>query len=541
MKAASITHFPEATASELAKALGRIVGKEHIHLDETRRRLHSEDIWQQVGAVVALVAAPASTEETAQVVRIVHESGFAIAPRGAGMSYTGGYVPASERTVSLDMSRMNRILRVSRDDMVVTVEAGVTWKALGEALAPLGLRTPFWGPMSGLKSTIGGGVSQLNAMFGAGQHGTSSESLVALSVVLGDGRVLRTGARGADGDTPFYRHFGPDLAGLFCGDCGVFGVKTEITLRLIATPAHEDHASFSYPTGSSLLRAMAAIARAGIACETCAFDPGLTSVRLARASLSADVKTLGAVIAKEKSIFRGLVSVAKIAAGGRKFVEADEYPLHVVCEGRSAAAVRADMAALRRIAVTEGGKEIANTIAKVIRAMPFPELNSMVGPTGEAWVPVHGVVSLSGAPAILAEIHALYAGMAAVHAAAGVKTGFLFTTMSSNAIIVEPVFFWPEGWRDIHASAIEPAHLARLTQLPPNPQARDVVMQTRKEVLAIFARHGSGHFQLGRTYPYRESRDAASVDLLDTIKHFADPAALLNPGVLGFPVQSRTL
>ena len=187
------------------------------------------------------------------------------------------------------------------------------------------------------------------------------------------------------------------------------------------------------------------------------------------------------------------------------------------------------------------GKEIANTIAKVIRAMPFPELNSMVGPTGEAWVPVHGVVSLSGAPAILAEIHALYAAMAAVHAAAGVKTGFLFTTMSSNAIIVEPVFFWPEGWRDIHASAIEPAHLARLTQLPPNPQARDVVMQTRKAVLAIFARHGSGHFQIGRTYPYRESRDAASVDLLDTIKHFADPAALLNPGVLGFPVQSRTL
>ena len=155
MKAASITHFPGVTASELAEALGRIVGPEHIHLDETRRRLHSEDIWQQAAAVVALVAAPASTEETAQVVRLVHESGFAIAPRGAGMSYTGGYVPAGERTVSLDMSRMNRILRVSRDDMVVSVQAGVTWKALGDALAPLGLRTPFWGPMSGLKSTIG--------------------------------------------------------------------------------------------------------------------------------------------------------------------------------------------------------------------------------------------------------------------------------------------------------------------------------------------------------------------------------------------------
>jgi FAD/FMN-containing dehydrogenase len=468
-------------------------------------------------------------------VRAIHQAGFALAPRGAGMSYTGGYVPASERSVSLDMSRMNRILRISRDDMVVTVEAGVTWKALRDALAEQGLRTPFWGPMSGLLSTVGGGLSQLNAMFGAGQHGTSSESVVALSVVLGDGSVLRTGARGADGDTPFYRHFGPDLAGLFCGDCGVFGVKTEITLRLIAAPAHEDYASFSFKTGTELLAAMAEIARAGVACETCAFDPGLTAVRLARASLSADVKTLGAVITKEKSIAKGLFSAAKIVLGGRTFIEESEFPLHVVCEGRSAASVKADMIELRRIAKAAGGLEIPNTIAKVIRATPFPALNSMVGPTGEAWVPVHGVVSLSNAPAVLRNIHALYAEMVQDHAAVGVKTGFLFSTMSTNAIIIEPVFFWPEGWREVHESAIEPAHLARLTQRPPNPQARAVVIETRKRVLAIFGRYGAGHFQIGRSYPYRESRDAASLALLDTIKHFADPGGLLNPGVLGFP------
>ena len=62
--------------------------------------------------------------------------------------------------------------------------------------------------MSGLSSTIGGGISQLNAMLGAGHYGTSSESVVALTVVLADGSILRTGARGPDGDTPFYRHYG---------------------------------------------------------------------------------------------------------------------------------------------------------------------------------------------------------------------------------------------------------------------------------------------------------------------------------------------
>ncbi|MFT3967036.1 MAG: FAD-binding oxidoreductase [Sphingobium sp.] len=244
-------------ATELVSILSAIVGGGNVRTDEAARRLVSEDIWMPGPAVVALVVAPGSTAELASVVKAAHDAGFAIAPRGAGMSYTGGYVPASDRTVSLDMSRLNRILRISREDMTVTVEAGANWKDMNDALAAQGLRTPFWGPMSGLVSTIGGGLSQLNAMFGAGQYGTSSESLVALTVIASDGSIIRTGARGPDGDTPHYRHFGPDLAGLFCGDCGTLGIKAEATLRLIAAPAFEDSASFSFPTGEALLLAMA--------------------------------------------------------------------------------------------------------------------------------------------------------------------------------------------------------------------------------------------------------------------------------------------
>ena len=526
--------FPAATGLEAA--LRRSVGDQHVRTDEPSRRLHSEDIWQRADSIVALVVAPNSVEQLAEVVRAIHDAGCAIAPRGAGMSYTGGYIPVNTRTVSLDLTRMDQIVDISRDDMTVTVQAGVTWKSLNQALAAQGLRTPFWGPMSGLLSTVGGGVSQLNAMFGAGQYGTTSESVVALSVVLADGRILRTGARSLDGKAPFYRHYGPDLTGLFCGDCGAFGVKAEITLRLMALPAHEDYASFSMPTGAALLEAMAEIARAGVASETCAFDPGLTAVRLARASLMSDVKTLGAVISNEKSLGRGLLSAAKIAMRGRKFVEEEEFPLHVICEGRSAAAVQSDMAEVRRITAAAKGVEIPNTIAKVIRATPFPALNSMIGPDGESWAPVHGIVSLSNAPKALADIQALYGNMAGAHKAAGIKTGFLFTTMSSNAIVIEPVFYWPNGWRPIHASAIEPAHLARLTQRPENPQATALVAETRKQVIAIFARYGAGHFQIGRTYPYRESKDAASIELLDSIKQCLDPDRNVNPGVLGFPM-----
>jgi D-lactate dehydrogenase (cytochrome) len=526
-----------ANGEDLVERLSAIVGADHVRTDKATRRLFSEDIWLPASAVTALVVAPGNTQELSQLVAAGTAAGYAVAPRGAGMSYTGGYLPAQERTVTLDLSRMNRILKISREDMTVTVEAGATWKDMNDALAAEGLRTPFWGPMSGLSSTIGGGLSQLNAMFGAGHYGTSSESVVALTVVAADGSLIRTGARGPGGDTPFYRHYGPDLAGLFCGDGGTLGIKAEVTMRLITMPAHEDHASFSFPSGEALLEAMAEVARKGIAAETCAFDPGLTMVRLKRASLATDVKTLGAVVAKEKSFGKGLLAAAKIAVGGRNFIAPTDYPLHVICEGRSKGAVEADMAEARRIAAAFGGSEVENSIAKIIRAMPFPALNSMVGPTGEAWVPVHGVCSLSTAPIIFGEIKALYASRKDEMDAAEIHTGFLFTTMATNGLIIEPVFFWPQGWRPVHESAIEPAHLARLKQRPENPAATALVTELRKAVVAIFERYGAGHFQIGRTYPYRDSRDALSRTLLDAVKGVMDPDSQLNPGVLGFPAK----
>ncbi|MFS0851104.1 FAD-binding oxidoreductase [Novosphingobium panipatense] len=420
----------------LAERLAAIVGADNVCIDEAKRKLHSEDIWSNSDDVVVLVVAPANTGELAEVVKVLGDVGCSIAPRGSGMSYTSAYVPANSHTVSIDTLRMNRILAVSRADMTVTVQAGVSWVQLNEALAKEGLRTPFWGPMSGLVSTIGGGLSQLNAMFGASQYGTSSESVVALTVVTGTGEVIRTGARGEAANHPFYRHFGPDLAGIFCGDCGTLGIKAEVTFRLITAPAHEDYASFSFPSGEKLLEAMGEMSRAGIASEMCAFDPGLTEVRMKRMSLMADMKTLGAVIGKEKSLGKGLLSAARVALGGRSFIPEGDYPLHVITEGRSKEAVAFDMTEARRIARDFDGTEIENSIAKIIRANPFPPLNSMVGPTGEAWVPVHGVCPLSTAPQIFTEIQKFYAENAALFAEHEIHTGFLFTGMATNALII---------------------------------------------------------------------------------------------------------
>jgi D-lactate dehydrogenase (cytochrome) len=535
MNTDAITAIPNSREAELKAELGDIVGAQNVRDDDATLALFSEDIWSVSPHTAALVVAPQSLDEVSRVVAVVIRAGFAIATRGAGMSYTGAYLPGDDRTVSLDMTRMDRVLDIRPDDMTVTVEAGCTWAALNAALAPHGLRTPFWGAMSGLKSTIGGGLSNLNAMFGAGHHGTTSESVIAVTVVLADGSILRTGARGRDGNTPFYRHHGPDLTGLFCGDSGVFGVKAEITLRLIRTPAHEDYLSFSFPTGVQLIEALAEVTRTGLASESCGFDPALTRARLKRASLATDVKALGAVMSRQKSFGKGLLAAAKVALGGRDFVPEDGWPLHLVAEGRSAAGVAQDAAEMRRIAARHQGVEIENTIARMIRAMPFPPLNAVVGPDGEGWTPVHGQCPLSMAPEIFEAIEAIFASHAREIDRLGVWTAYLFSSLSTNAITVEPVFYWPQPWRPIHENAAEEAHLARLTKPEPSAEARALVELLRADVIAVFARYGVAHFQIGRTYPYRESRDDASKALLDAIKASVDPGGKINPGVLGFP------
>lgn len=516
----------------LRSELIAIVGEDHVKNDAATRSLFSQDIWSAGPGTVQMVVTPHSVEEVARVVAAAYAANIAVVPRGGGMSYTGSYTAETDDSISLDMAGMAEVISVDAANMTVTVQAGCTWKKLHEALSPLGLRTPFWGTMSGLGATIGGGISQLTAMLGAGHYGTASESVVAMTIILGDGRILRTGARGPEGKMPFYRHYGPDLAGIFCGDSGAFGIKAEVTMRLIRVPAHEGYASFSFKQGKDMLEAMAEMARSGIASEMCAFDPGLTKVRMQRASLSSDIKTLGAVVSKQKSLLGGLLEVGKIALAGRNFIEADDYPLHVIAEGRSAAGVAHDINQAREIARRFNGREIENTIAKVIRAQPFPAPNSILGPKAERWAPVHGITPLSQTAVIFEELQAVFSDMADDFEKHGIFTGYLFTTFLTNALVIEPVFYWPEARLAIHESLIEPDHLAKLPVLPPNPEATAVVKEARKRIIGIFQKYGCGHLQIGKTYPYRASREPAFWDLMEALKREVDPKGLVTPGAL---------
>ena len=518
--------------ADLAERLGAIVGSSHVSTEPGLRASMAEDIYAR-GTPPDLVVAPGSTEELAQVVAAATSAGRAVVPRGGGMSYTGGYVTGRAGAVLLDLRRMDRVIEVNALDMTVTVEAGATWASLRDALRPHGLRTPFWGPLSGLSSTIGGGLSQLNAFFGAGVWGTTSESVTCLAVVLADGTVLRTGSAGTEGGAPFYRHYGPDLAGPFMGDCGALGVKAEITFRLIPEPAHEDWASFSFPSLAATAAACTAAGRSGLASEVCGFDPGLARIRMRRASLLADARTLAAVVTSQKSLLAGIREGAKMALAGRGFIEEGDWTLHLIAEGGSKAEVEARMAGLRALMQAAGGSEIENTIPKAMRAAPFTPLNNVLGPDGQRWVPIHGIVPHSHGAACLAQIDALFAGLKPRFEAKQILTGYLLTTLATNGFLIEPVFFWPDARYRLHETTVEPSYLARLPTHPPDPDGAALVAEARDGILDIFQAHGATHFQIGRTYRYAATRAAPTLALLQAIKRGLDPQGLMNPGVLG--------
>jgi FAD/FMN-containing dehydrogenase len=520
------------TAEGFADTMRQILGHDGFTDALPDRVLVSQDVWAR-GELADFVLRPTTVQQLCDAVAACHERGIALNPRGGGMSYTNGYAPDRQSIGLLDLAALDEIVEINAQDMYVTVQAGTTWKALHDALKPLGLRTPFWGPLSGISSTVGGGVSQNNAFFGAGTCGPTSDSVVSVAVVLADGTLVRTGTGGTANGTPFWRHYGPDLTGLFMGDCGALGYKAEITLRLIPAPEFEDWASYEFNNRDGCARAMGELARQNLACEVFGFDPNLTRVRLKRASLMADMGTLTKVMGKQGSVFKGLKEGAKIAMAGRNFMAEESWSLHFVVEGRSKAGVADDMARLRKICVELGGRETENSIPKIIRANPFTPLNNMLGPEGERWVPVHGIVPISKGPQVWEEIETLFEEMADEFEAHKVQTGYLITSMSTNGYLIEPVFLWPEEIFDIHEVSVESSILKKLPRHEPNPGATEVVARARQAVVDIFSRHGGAHFQIGRAYPYREGRQPEALALLEQIKHAIDPQNRINPGALG--------
>lgn len=529
---------PDATGPDMPEhpalpGLRRLLGQDGVLTDLPSRTLYSQDVFRR-GRPVLAVLRPANVEDVASTVKACADAGLAIVPRGGGMSYTDGYVPIRPDSVSLDLSRLDRILSIDETDMTVTVEAGVTWAALRTALAAKGLRTPYWGPMSGLHATVGGALSQGSIFFGSAQHGAVADSVLSIAVVTGDGTLLETGVGGNHyAETPFFRWHGPDLTGLFCGDAGALGIKVRATFRLLKLAPVQEHLSFGFDDYAGMAAALAAIAREGVCSEIAAFDPHLARLRMKRASLMADVGALGALVKARGSLLKGMTDAARVAVAGRRFMDGVEWSVHCALDGLSAAALEPAVEKVRAAVAAAGGREIENTIAKMMRAMPFPPPNSMVAPGGERWVPVHGIVPLSKMRQSMDACEKVFADHDRDCRTFGIEHGYLMTTVATHAYLIEPCLYWPDATAEIHHAFVEADYLRRVPTHPPNPDAFAAVDRIRQALADALAAVGGTHFQLGKFYAYADNLHPANLAALKALKAHFDPAGVLNPGALG--------
>mgnify|MGYP001031066903 CR=1 FL=1 len=172
------------------------------------------------------VAYPESTQEVAQIVRACAKAGCPIIGWGTGTSLEG-QAQAFQGGISVDFTRMNRVLDIRQQDMDVTVQPGVTRQSLNEDLRATGL---FFPVDPGANASIGGMASTRASGTTAVRYGTMRDNVLALEVVTATGEIIRTGTRARKSSS------GYDLTGLFVGAEGTLGLITELTLRLHGQP-----------------------------------------------------------------------------------------------------------------------------------------------------------------------------------------------------------------------------------------------------------------------------------------------------------------
>ncbi len=304
--------------TELRAALVDVLGDERrVTVGDSERDLHASDITFHRPHRPDVVVYPLTSAEVASVLELAHDERVPVTPFGAGSSLEGHVIPVAGG-ISLDLTRMDRILDVSPADLTATVQAGVTRGALERAVGEHGLQFPV---DPGADATLGGMAATNAAGTTTVRFGKMRANVLAAEAVLPGGRIVRTGSRAPKTSA------GYDLLGLLVGSEGTLGVITELTVRLQGIPEHAVVLRLSFPDVESACRAATTIVAAGA---------GVTRVELL------DAWTIAAINAYQGTDFPAGPSLFVEAAGTEGTVTSDLELVEAIAESEGATAVVAE-------------------------------------------------------------------------------------------------------------------------------------------------------------------------------------------------------
>ena len=240
---------------DLVDALGRIVGPRWVRHRRAELATYAMDGLPTRESYPGLVVMPGSAAEVREIVRLLYLTDTPFVARGAGTGLSGGAV-ADPDAVLVTLTRMNRILQVDPVRRRARLQPGVVNARLSEAALPHGLQyVPD--PSSQAACTVGGNVAENAGGPHCLKYGVTTNHVVELEVVLPDASVVRLGSSHGE-------PWGPDLVGLFVGSEGMFGIATEIVVRLEPIPSSVRTMLADFPTVRAASEAVSAVIRTGI-------------------------------------------------------------------------------------------------------------------------------------------------------------------------------------------------------------------------------------------------------------------------------------
>ena len=306
------------------EAIAAVVGDANVKTGPSELDLHAGDLSFHPPHRPDLVVYPGSTDEVAHVLAIANEHTVPVTPFGVGTSLEGHVIPVNGG-ITLNLSRLDRIVAISPENLTATVQAGVTRLALARAAGEHGL---FFSVDPGADATLGGMAATNAAGTTTVRYGKMRANVLALEAALVDGRIIRTGSKAAKTSA------GYDLTGLLVGSEGTLAVITEVTVRLHAIQEHAVALRITFPDVES-------------ACQT-----------------AANLVAAGAGVTRIEFLDAWIVDAINAYSG-------TDYPLSpclfVEATG-SAETVAADLDLVRALAEAEGGTDIAHEVDPDARA-----------------------------------------------------------------------------------------------------------------------------------------------------------------------------